>query len=213
MSELVITTYDWVPEAPRGFVRDLRIRWACEEAGLPYRVEATPFKDRGPKHYAHQPFAQVPWLIDGDLSIFETGAILLHLGEKSEKLMPRDEKGRSETIEWVFAALNSTEMASVPWSIFHFMGQAEGQMFDFFDNFVRNLRVTRIETVLSQREWLAAGQFSIADILMVDVLRLIDRFKGLEGAPLCKAYVERGTSRPAFTKAHADQLAHYAKAD
>lgn len=212
MSELVLTTYDWVPEPPRGFVRDLRVRWALEEAGLPYRVATTPFKDRGPEHYAHQPFAQVPWLQDGDLSIFETGAILLHLGEKSEKLMPRDPKGRSETIEWVFAALNSTEMASVPWSIFHFMGQTDGQVFGFFDDFVRNLRVKRMETVLAKRNWLA-GSFSVADILMVDVLRLIDRFKGLDEAPKCKAYVERAMARPAFQKAYADQMAHFAKAD
>jgi len=212
MSELVLTTYDWVPEPPRGFVRDLRVRWALEEAGLPYRVATTPFKDRGPEHYAHQPFAQVPWLQDGDLSIFETGAILLHLGEKSEKLMPRDPKGRSETIEWVFAALNSIEMASVPWSIFHFMGQTDGQVFGFFDDFVRNLRVARLKTVLAQRDWLA-GSFSIADILMADVLRLIDRFKGLDEAPLCKAYIARATARPAFQKAHADQMAHFAKAD
>lgn len=212
MSELVLTTYDWVPDAPRGYVRDLRVRWALEEAGLPYRVESTPFKDRGPQHYAHQPFAQVPWLTDGDLSIFETGAILLHLGEKSDRLMPRDPTGRSETIEWVFAALNSTEMASVPWSIFHFMGQTDGQMFGFFDDFVRNLRVKRLETVLAKREWLA-GSFSVADILMVDVLRLIDRFKGLDEAPLCKAYVERAMARQAFKKAYADQMAHFAKAD
>lgn len=212
MSELVVTTYDWVPEPPRGFVRDLRVRWALEEAGLPYRVASTPFKDRGPEHYAHQPFAQVPWLTDGDLSIFETGAILLHLGEKSEKLMARDPKGRSETIEWVFAALNSTEMASVPWSLFHFMDETDNKMFAFFDNFVRNLRVKRLETVLAEREWLA-GPFSVADILMVDVLRLVDRFGGLAEAPLCKAYVERATARPAFKKAHADQLAHFAKAD
>ncbi len=212
MGELVLTTYDWVPEPPRGFVRDLRVRWALEEAGLPYRVESTPFKDRGPEHYAHQPFAQVPWLTDGDLSIFESGAILLHLAEKSEKLMPRDPKGRSETIEWVFAALNSTEMASVPWSIFHFMGQTDGQMFGFFDDFVRNLRVKRMETVLAKRDWLA-GSFSVADILMVDVLRLIDRFKGLDEAPKCKAYVERGKARPSFKKAHADQMAHFAAAD
>lgn len=212
MGELVLTTYDWVPEPPRGFVRDLRVRWALEEAGLPYRVESTPFKDRGPEHYANQPFAQVPWLTDGDLSIFESGAILLYLGEMSDKLMPRDPKGRSETIEWVFAALNSTEMASVPWSIFHFMGQTDGQMFGFFDDFVRNLRVKRMETVLAKRDWLA-GSFSVADILMVDVLRLIDRFKGLDEAPKCKAYVERGVARPAFKKAYADQMAHFAKAD
>lgn len=209
---LVLTTYDWVPEPPRGFVRDLRVRWALEEAGLPYRVESTPFKDRGPEHYAHQPFAQVPWLTDGDLSIFESGAILLHLGEKSDRLMPADPRARSETKEWIFAALNSMEMASVPWSLFHFMGQTDGQMFGFFDNWVKDLRIKRLETVLAKRDWLA-GSFSVADILMVDVLRLIDRFKGLDDAPLCKAYVERATARPAFKKAYADQMAHFAKAD
>lgn len=212
MSELVLTTYDWVPPPPRGYVRDLRVRWALEEAGLPYRVESTSFKERGPEHYAHQPFAQVPWLTDGDLSIFESGAILLHLGEKSEKLMPRDPKGRSETKEWIFAALNSMEMASVPWSLFHFMGQTDTQMFAFIDDWVKNLRIKRMETVLAQREWLA-GSFSVADILMVDVLRLVDRFNGLADAPLCKAYMERGVARPAFKKAYADQMAHFAAAD
>ena len=212
MSDLILTTYDWVPEAPRGHVRDLRVRWALEEAGLPYRVESTPFNDRGPEHYAHQPFAQVPWLTDGDLNIFESGAILLHLGEMSDELLPPDRRARSEAKEWVFAALNSMEMASVPWSIFHFMGQTDGQMFAFFDNWVKDLRVKRLEAVLATREWLA-GSFSIADILMVDVLRLIDRFKGLDEAPLCKAYVDRAMARPAFQKAYADQMAHFAKAD
>jgi glutathione S-transferase len=190
----------------------LRIRWALEEAGLPYRVQSTPFKDRGPEHYAHQPFAQVPWLKDGDLTIFESGAILLHLGEMSDALLPTDRRARSEVKEWLIAALNSMEMASVPWSLFHFMGQTDGQMFGFFDNWVRDLRVKRLETVLAEREWLA-GAFSVADILMVDVLRLIDRFHGLAEAPQCKAYMERGMARPAFQKAHADQMAHFAAAD
>lgn len=212
MTELVLTTYDWVPPPPRGFVRDLRIRWALEEAGLAYRVESTPFNDRGPEHFAHQPFAQVPWFTDGDLTLFESGAILLHLGEMSDKLLPTDRRARSEAKEWLIAALNSMEMASVPWSLFHFMGQEEGPMFGFFDNWVRDLRVKRLEAVLAKREWLA-GSFSIADILMVDVLRLIDRFHGLDEAPICKAYMERGAARPAFQKAHADQMAHFAKAD
>ena len=125
MNDLVVVTYDWVPEKPRGFVRDLRIRWALEEAGLPYRVESTPFKDRGAEHFAHQPFGQAPWLMDGDLSIFESGAILLHLGEKSEKLMPKDTKGRSDVIEWVFAALNSVEAASQHWTLMHFFGAVD----------------------------------------------------------------------------------------
>ena len=122
MANLTLTTFDWVPEMPRGYVRDLRVRWALEEAGLPYRVESTPFRDRDAEHFAHQPFGQVPWLTDGDLSIFESGAILLHLGELSDALMPADPRGRSEAKEWLFAALNSVEMASLPWSLFMFSG-------------------------------------------------------------------------------------------
>src|SRR3954451_2031230 len=116
MVDLILTTFDWVPETPRGFVRDIRVRWALEEAGLPYRVESTPFRARGAEHFAHQPFGQVPWLTEGDISIFESGAILLHLGERSDALMPADPRGRSEATQWLFAALNSVEMASLPWS-------------------------------------------------------------------------------------------------
>ena len=114
MTELILTTFKWVPEMPRGHVRDLRVRWALEEAGLPYSVASVPFDGRDADHLAHQPFGQVPWLTDGELSIFESGAILLHLGFRSEALMPVDPSGRSQTMEWVFAALNSMEMATVP---------------------------------------------------------------------------------------------------
>jgi glutathione S-transferase len=212
MAEMVLTTYDWVPQPPRGYVRDLRVRWALEEAGLPYRVESTPFRERKPEHIACQPFAQVPWLRDGDLTVFESGAILLHLGERSAALMPTDAKGRGEAIEWLFAALNSVEMASLPWSLFKFGGQTgDTAGFKQFDEFLK-LRLSRLEPVLAGREWLARS-FSIADILMADVLRLVDRFDGLAGSPACKAYVARATARPAFAKAHADQLAHFAAAD
>jgi glutathione S-transferase len=88
MTDLILTTFDWVPETPRGYVRDIRVRWALEEAGLPYRVNSVPFRDRGIEHFSHQPFGQVPWLTDGDISIFESGAILLHLGNRSEVLLP-----------------------------------------------------------------------------------------------------------------------------
>src|SRR5258706_15321116 len=90
MTDLILTTYDWVPEPPRGFVRDLRVRWALEEAGLPYRVARTPFRDRDAGLLAHQPFGQVPWLTDGDLSTFESGAILLHLGDLCRPLVPAE---------------------------------------------------------------------------------------------------------------------------
>ncbi|MFT3727084.1 MAG: glutathione S-transferase family protein [Terricaulis sp.] len=213
MTELVLTTYDWVPEPPRGFVRDLRVRWALEEAGLPYRVESTPFKDRGAQHFAHQPFGQAPWLTDGDISIFETGAILLHLGERSEKLLPTDPHARSEVIEWVFAALNSVEIISVPWSITKFTGEsADAGLAKFVTDWL-DKRLGHVEAVLATRQWLAGGAFSIADILMSDVLRLIQRFDGLAKYPACRGYVACATDRPAFKKAHADQMAHFAEAD
>ncbi|MBX3482688.1 glutathione S-transferase family protein [Phenylobacterium sp.] len=210
MTQLVLVTYDWVPEPPRGLVRDLRVRWALEEAGLPYRVESTPFEDRPAEHIAHQPFAQVPWLTDGDVSVFESGAVLLYLAEKSEALMPKG--ARPEATEWVFAALNSVEMATQPWVLFHFWGVDSGPAREQFDNFVK-LRLDRMEPVLAEREWLVAGQFGVADILMADVLRVVDKFDGLKAHPACKAYVDRATARPAFQKAHADQLAHFAAAD
>jgi len=211
MADLTLTTFDWVPEAPRGYVRDLRVRWALEEAGLPYRVASVPFGDRQPDHFLHQPFGQVPWLTDGDLSIFESGAILLHVGELSDRLMTRDKQGRSDTKEWLFAALNSVEMASLPWSLFQFSGNTGTPGWEQFDGFLK-MRLDRMEPVLGSREWLA-GDFSVADILMADVLRLVDRFDGLDGHAACRAYVARATARPAFVKAHADQMAFFAAGD
>ena len=213
MTDLVLTTYDWVPEMPRGLVRDLRVRWALEEAGLPYRVESTPFHDRGPDHFAAQPFGQIPWLTDGDLTIFESGAILLHLGEKSPALMPTDPRGRSEVVEWVIAALNSVDLPSQPWVLFRFMGfPGEAPEAKFVDDFLK-ARLERMEAVLSGREWLAADRFTVADLLMADVIRPIDKFDALAKYPACRAYVARATARPAFVKAHADQMAHFAAAD
>ena len=209
---MILTTFDWVPEMPRGYVRDLRVRWALEEARLPYRVESVPFRDRKPEHFAHQPFGQVPWLTDGDISIFESGAILLHLAERSDVLMPVDPRGRSEVIQWLFAALASVEAASQPWSFFKFSGDTgQTAMRKFFDGFLE-ARLKHMEAVLTGREWLA-GTFSIADIVMADVLRLVDRFDGLTTYPACRAYVVHATARPAFVKAHADQMAHFAAAD
>ena len=212
MGDLTLFTYDWVPEAPRGYVRDIRVRWALEEAGLPYRVKGVPFRDRDAEHFSHQPFGQVPWLTDGDLSIFESGAILLYLGHLSDALLPTDTRARSEAVEWVFAALNSVEMASVPWSIFVFSGNTgETPGWKRLDGFLES-RLTHMERVLAEREWLA-GTFSIADILMADVLRLVDRFERLSEHPACRGYVARATARPAFVKAYADQMAHFAVGD
>jgi glutathione S-transferase len=211
MAELILNTFDWVPEKPRGFVRDIRVRWALEEARLPYRVNSVPFRERGAEHFSHQPFGQVPWLTDGDISIFESGAILLHLGERSEALIPSEPHRRSEVLEWLFAALNSVEMASLPWVILLVSGNAgDTPERKRFDEFLKS-RLQHMEPVLAEREWLA-GTFSVADILMADVLRIVDRYEGLADYPACRSYVARATARPAFVKAHADQLAHFAAA-
>jgi len=212
MADLILTTFNWVPEMPRGYVRDLRVRWALEEAALPYRVESVPFGDRSAEHFAHQPFGQVPWLTDGDISIFESGAILLHLGHRSTTLLPVDPRARSEAVQWLFAALNSVEMASLPWSIFAFSGSTdETPQWKRLDQFLK-ARLQHLEPILAQRTWLA-GTFSVADILMADVLRVVDRFDGLKANPACRDYVARATARPSFAKAHADQMAHFAAAD
>lgn len=110
---LVLTTLDWVPDFPRGYVRDLRIRWAPEEARLTYRIATTPFDDSEAR-LPFQPFAQVPWLTDGEVTVFETGAILLYLAERSDVLIPTDRQGHAKVMAWLFAALNSVEMPAVP---------------------------------------------------------------------------------------------------
>ncbi len=212
MADLILTTFDWVPALPRGFVRDLRVRWALEEAGLPYRVASVPFGDRQAEHFAHQPFGQVPWLIDGDLSIFESGAILLHLGERSAALLPSAPRERALALEWLFAAHNSVEMASLPWVILNFSNLTDATpAWQCLDQFL-TARLRHMEPILAGRDWLA-GRFSIADIVMADVLRAVDRFDGLAPYPACRAYVARATARPGFIKAHADQMAHFAAAD
>jgi glutathione S-transferase len=155
MGDLVLTTFDWVPPSPRGYVRDLRVRWALEEAGLSYRVAGVPFSDRNAEHFAHRPFGQVPWLTDGDISIFESGAILLHLGELSDALLPTDPRSRSDALEWLFAALNSVEMASLPWSIMKFSGEAsDTSAWKKLDGFLK-ARLAHMEPILAGREWLA----------------------------------------------------------
>ncbi len=207
MSELIVWTYDWVPPGPRGYVRDLRLRWACEEAGLAYSVRTVPFDGRETNHLERQPFGQVPFLDDGGLKIFESGAGLLHLARKSETLMPRDAAGEAETVQWMLAALNSIEMVSVPWWFLEVSGVKDNTLAGWLGN-----RLGQLETVLGEREWLAAGRFTAADLLMADVLR-VSKVRAFGDRPATAAYVARVTGRPAFAKAHADQLAHFAAAD
>ncbi|MET3791526.1 glutathione S-transferase family protein [Aquamicrobium terrae] len=207
---LIIWTYDWVPGgkgSPRGHVRDIRLRWACEEAGIAYEVRTVPFDERGPEHFARQPFGQVPFLEDDGIVIFESGAALLHLAGKSDVLMPRDRQGAAETLQWIVAALNSIEMVTVPWWFIGLSTSGDNPLEGWMA-----MRLEHLEKVLATREWLAAGRFTAADILMADVLR-IPKVRGFGTFPALGAYVERACARPAFRKAKDDQMAHFAAAD
>jgi glutathione S-transferase len=205
--QLTIWTYDWAPEAPRGFVRDLRLRWAAEEAGLSYDVGAVAFEDRETNHLGQQPFGQVPFLTDGDITLFESGAGLLHIARRSDVLMPRDPVGEAQTLQWVIAALNSIEMVTVPWWFLTISGETDNTLTGWMDK-----RLAQIEAVLRGRDWLAADRFTAADLIMADVLR-VPKVRAHGDRPATEAYVQRLTARAAFRKAHADQLAHFAAAD
>ena len=201
MGELTIWTYDWVPEGPRGFVRDLRLRWACEEAGLAYAVRTIPFDDRETNHLERQPFGQAPFLDDGALEMFESGAGLLHLARKSDRLMPSDPAEAAEVQQWTIAALNSIEMVTVPWWFLGISGAEPNHLTPWMDK-----RLGQFERILSEREWLVADRFTVADLLMADVLR-VPKVRAFGDRPATEAYVARATDRPAFRKARADQVA------
>jgi glutathione S-transferase len=204
---LTIWTYDWVPEGPRGFVRDLRLRWAAEEAGLGYDVGTVPFEDRQRRDLDRQPFGQVPFLTDGAITIFESGACLLHLARKSDILMPREASGEAETLQWVVAALNSLEMVTVPWWFLGLSGDRENGLSGWLDS-----RLAHMEAILAEREWLVEGRFTAADLIMADVLR-VPEIRARGDRPATEAYIQRLVARTAFKKAQADQLAHFAAAD
>lgn len=207
MTTLTIWTYDWVPDMPRGFVRDLRLRWACEEAGLPYAIATVPFEGRETNHLPNQPFGQIPFLKDGDVQLFESGACLLHIARKSDRLLPTDPAGEADATQWLFAALNSIEMVAVPWWFLGVTGVEPNGLQGWLDK-----RLDQLEAVLAGRAWLAAGRFTVADLLMADVLR-VGTLRAANTRPATAAYVARVTERPAFRKAHSDQLAFFAAAD
>lgn len=206
---ITIWTLDWVPMSggPAGFVRDIRLRWACEEAGIPYAVRTIRFEDRATNHLDRQPFGQVPYLDDGEIRLFESGACLLYLARKSEALMPCDAKDEAETLQWTMTALNSIEMVSVPWWFLEVTGAKENGLAGWLES-----RLGHMERILSEREWLAADRFTVADLVMADVLR-VTKIRAFGERPATESYVSRVTGRAAFKKAYADQLAHFEAAD
>ncbi len=206
-----LTAFDWVPEFARGLVRDLRIRWALEEIGRPYEIDLLNAREPRPDAYlARQPFGQVPAFADGDLKLFETGAILLYLGEQDERLLPVEGQARWDAIAWLFAALNSVEpviQRIVSYDIFHKDEAWSSDAREACTGLCKQ-KLKRVADALGSKDWLA-GQFSIADIAMVTVLNNLRHTDLVAEYPALAAYKTRGEERPAYKRALEAQLADF----
>lgn len=208
-----VTAFPWVPPFAQGFVRDLRIRWALEEAGLPYDVELlAPGVTDSEAYRRRQPFGQVPAWRDDAVDMFESGAIVLHIAEQSEILAPKDPAGRARVTSWVIAALNSVEpfaqnLATL--ESFH-AGQPWVEGYRPVARAGLERRLTSLSRWLGDKTWLE-GRFTAGDIIMVTVLRELVSCGILKDFPNLDAYHARGIARPAFVKALDDQLRTFAQ--
>ena len=211
---ITITAFAWVPPFAQGSVRDLRVRWALEEAGLPYQTRLLGLGEhKQTEHRTRQPFGQVPTFEEDGRTLFESGAIVLYLAERSAALAPAGAAGRAEVMAWAFAALNTLEP--------HVANLADIDLFSAGEAWAaaRRPAVTaavreRLEPIQQQlngRDWLTGAAFSAADILMVTVLRDLRKTEILPDFPGLEAYRARAEARPAFIKALADQLAPFAR--
>jgi glutathione S-transferase len=209
-ASIEITALAWVPPGAQGLVKDLRVRWALEEAGLDYRVRLIG-GERPPGYAQDQPFNQVPCLRDGTVGIFESGAILQYIADKAGHLLARDEQGRYRAIQWTYAAVSSIEpfvqFRALLNVVFADQEWAEPAK-PTFDRFAR-LRLQQLSDRLGDKQWLEGDDFTIGDLMMVTVLRIADRSGQLADFPSLAAYVKRGEARPAFQQALSDQLAAF----
>jgi glutathione S-transferase len=208
---ITLTAFRWVPPFAQGFVRDLRVRWALEESGLPYAVTLVDQKQLNTDEFlAWQPFAQVPAYRDAEVEMFESGAIVLHIASKSEALSPADPAGRARVATWVLAALNSMEPhieQLVALDVFHAgeawtverRPQAEAMV---------EKRLSRLAAWLGDKEYLE-GRFTAGDLMMTTVLRNLTGAGVLARHPTLDAYRARCEARPAFGRAMAAQLAPF----
>jgi glutathione S-transferase len=207
----VVTAFEWVPEFARGLVRDLRVRWALEETGRPYDTELLNARAPRPEEYlARQPFDQVPAFTDGDLRLFETGAILLYLGEQDERLLPAQGQARWDAIAWLFAALNSVEPSLTRLVAYDIFNKDKDWAPAARESAVGlcKQKLKRVNDALAGKEWLAGG-FSIADIAMVTVLNNIRHTDLVAEYPSLAEYHKRGTARPAYKRALEAQYADF----
>jgi glutathione S-transferase len=205
-----ITAFRWVPEFAQGVVRDLRARWALEEAGLDYRVRLLD-QQRPPEYLLEQPFDQVPIFRDGEVRIFESGAIAQYIGEKSEALLPRDSQSKYRAIQWTYAALNSVEPALMNLLLIDlfFTGEEWAKLRRPSAEEFARLKLKRVSDWLGDKQWLEGDRFSIGDLLMITVLRFLRHTNLVAEFPNLADFVRRGEARPAFQRALNDQLATY----
>jgi glutathione S-transferase len=213
MSNICITAFKWVPPVAQGLVRDLRVRWALEEVGLPYTEKLLSFgENHQPAHRAVQPFGQVPVYEEDGLTLFETGSILMQIGQKSEVLLPKDSAKRARAITWMFAALNSVEP--------HVQNLTTIDLFFANEEWAKARRpaaeknalqrLDAVATSLANRAYLE-GEFTAGDLLMISVLRNLRHTSIVKDNPVLAAYVARGEARPAFQRALAAQMSQFAK--
>jgi glutathione S-transferase len=212
---ITISAFRWVPETARGQVRDLRVRWALEEAGLPYRTQLLEPGDQDqPQYRALQPFGQVPILEEDGLVIFESGAIVLHLGGRSEALLPQDPGARARATQWLIAALNSIEphvMNVVLIDLFYANEQWAQLRRPGAVAFLER-RLQALSGALGGKPFLDGERFTAGDLMMTTVLRLLERTELVSGDARLAAYVARCSARPAFQRALAAQLGDFRSA-
>ena len=204
-----ITAFEQSPDRGRGLARDMRVRWALEEVGQPYEVRLVSFSEmKEPAHRARHPFGQIPTYEEGDLVLFESGAIVFHIAERHAVLLPDDANARARAITWMFAALNTVEPPIVEREQAPY---AEGdkswykEHLPILENRIRD-RLGELSSRLGDADWLD-GEFSAGDLLMVMVLRRLEGMNILDKYPNLSAYVARGEARPAYKRAFDAQLA------
>jgi glutathione S-transferase len=206
-----ITAFNWVPDFAKGWVRDMRVRWALEEAGVPYAVrKLQAMGERPADYFAEQPWGQVPSYRDDEVQLFESGAIVLHIGRRFGAIMPADEPGRARATAWTIAALNSVEPHVMQLPIIDIFHRGEAWTTERRPQVIEMIgkRLDRLADWLGDKEWLE-DSFTAGDLLMIDVLRTLDSTDLFQQRPNLLAYKERGTSRPAFGRAMAAQLADF----
>jgi glutathione S-transferase len=212
---ITISAFKWVPDFARGQVRDLRVRWALEEAGLPYRRRLLEQGDQNkPDYRALQPFGQVPILEEDGLVLFESGAIVLRIGERSETLLPRELEARARATQWLIAALNSIEP--------YVMNVAVIDLFYHTEEWAKlrrpgavefaQRRLSALSNSLGDKPYLDGDRFTAGDLMMTTVLRILKHTDIVTGDKRLAAYIERCTARPAFKRALDAQLGDFREA-